>query len=152
MPTISPVDFARLILRYTIVNTDDYYKYIQRVQERSRSDEKGVSLEQWAKFSIFLNNLEEFTTAVRLYTNADIPVSPEEFTRAVESTIGQRLDPVIVNLIFRIFDANNDGTLSYSEFLAVMNDRLHRGLRGRLEKQYTWKAFKSCVVNEITRF
>lgn len=49
----------------------------------------GVSLEQWAKFSIFLNNLEEFTTAVRLYTNADIPVSPEEFTRAVESTIGR---------------------------------------------------------------
>ena len=98
-------------------------------------------MEQWALFSIFLNNLGEFQTAVRLYTNADMPVTKPEFSRAVQCTIGgisvhtlnkvlgKTLDPIIVDMIFRIFDANNDGTLSYSEFLAVMNDRLHRGLK-----------------------
>uniref|UniRef100_A0A0K0CWU1 Mitochondrial aspartate/glutamate carrier protein n=1 Tax=Angiostrongylus cantonensis TaxID=6313 RepID=A0A0K0CWU1_ANGCA len=128
-PTISPVDFARLILRYTIINKDDYHTYINRVRERTPQDDKGITLSEWARFSVFLNNLEEFTTAVRLYTNADIPVSPLEFTRAVQTTTGESLDPHLVSLIFRIFDANGDQTLSYSELLAVMNDRLHRGLK-----------------------
>ncbi|KAK6009747.1 hypothetical protein OSTOST_25296 [Ostertagia ostertagi] len=85
--TISPMDFARLILRYTIVNKDDYHKYIHRVKERTSPDDKGVTLSQWASFSLFLNDLEEFSTAVRLYANANMPVSPPEFARAVQTTI-----------------------------------------------------------------
>ncbi|CAJ0599393.1 unnamed protein product [Cylicocyclus nassatus] len=80
-----------------------------------------------------------------------MPVSPAEFARAVQSTVGEPLDPYIVTLIFRIFDANNDQTLSYPEFLAVMNDRLHRGLKGKLEKPWGWKFFKNCVINELSR-
>ncbi|PIO60854.1 hypothetical protein TELCIR_17640 [Teladorsagia circumcincta] len=87
--TISPMDFARLILRYTIVNKDDYHKYIHRVKERTSPDDKGVTLSQWASFSLFLNDLEEFSTAVRLYANANMPVSPPEFARAVQTTIGK---------------------------------------------------------------
>ncbi|KAJ1355038.1 hypothetical protein KIN20_012158 [Parelaphostrongylus tenuis] len=149
-PTISPVDFARLILRYTIINKDDYHKYVNRVKERTPPDDKGVSLGEWARFSVFLNNLEEFSTAVRLYSNADIPVSPLEFSRAVQCTIGESLDPHLVSLIFRIFDANNDQTLSYPELLAVMNDRLHRGLKGKLNNAWGWKPFKNCVINELS--
>lgn len=149
--TISPVDFARLILRYSIVNFDDYHKYLQRVQERSADDEQGISLQQWATFSRFLNNLAEFQSAVRLYVNSNVPVSEPEFARAVGCTIGKELDPVVVSMIFRIFDENNDGTLSYPEFLAVMSDRLHRGLRGRLEKPWGWKPFKNCIISEVSR-
>ncbi|CAO4378791.1 unnamed protein product [Caenorhabditis nigoni] len=149
--TISPVDFARLILRYSIVNFDDYHKYLQRVQEKSSDDEQGITLHQWATFSRFLNNLAEFQSAVRLYVNSNVPVSEPEFARAVGCTIGKELDPVVVSMIFRIFDENNDGTLSYPEFLAVMSDRLHRGLRGRLEKPWGWKPFKNCVISEVSR-
>ncbi|CAI5452944.1 unnamed protein product [Caenorhabditis angaria] len=149
--TISPVDFARLILRYSIVNLDDYHNYLQRVQERSNDDEEGITLQQWATFSRFLNNLQEFQSAVRLYVNSNVPVSETEFARAVSCTIGRKLDPVVVSMIFRIFDENNDGTLSYPEFLAVMSDRLHRGLRGRLEKPWGWRPFKNCVINEVCR-
>uniref|UniRef100_A0A183FYA7 EF-hand domain-containing protein n=1 Tax=Heligmosomoides polygyrus TaxID=6339 RepID=A0A183FYA7_HELPZ len=150
--TISPMDFARLVLRYTVVHKDDYHKYINRVKERSSPDDMGVSLRQWAGFSLFLNNLEEFSTAVRLYANADMPVSPPEFSRAVQTTIGEPLDPYVVSLIYRIFDANDDQTLSYPEFLAVMNDRLHRGLKGRLDKPWGWGPFKKCVINELSRY
>uniref|UniRef100_A0A8R1HQY7 EF-hand domain-containing protein n=1 Tax=Caenorhabditis japonica TaxID=281687 RepID=A0A8R1HQY7_CAEJA len=148
---ISPVDFARLILRYSIVNLDDYHKYLQRVQERSEDDEHGISLHQWATFSRFLNNLAEFQSAVRLYVNSNVPVSEPEFARAVACTIGKELDPVVVSMIFRIFDENNDGTLSYPEFLAVMSDRLHRGLRGRLEKPWGWRPIKNCIISELSR-
>ncbi|VDM57889.1 unnamed protein product [Angiostrongylus costaricensis] len=151
-PTISPVDFARLVLRYTIINKDDYHTYINRVKERTPQDDKGITLSEWARFSVFLNNLEEFATAVRLYTNADIPVSPLEFTRAVQTTTGESLDPHLVSLIFRIFDANDDETLSYPELLAVMNDRLHRGLKDKLDKSWGWKPFKKCVINELSHY
>ncbi|CAI4230813.1 unnamed protein product [Auanema sp. JU1783] len=147
--TISPIDFARLVLRYTVVNLDDYHTYINRVGDRTSTKDDGLTLSMWARFSMFLNNLEEFSTAVRLYTNADMPVSQAEFSRAVECTIGQKLDPLVVDFIFRIFDANNDGTLSYTEFLDVMNDRLHRGLRGRVDKHWGWQRFKNCVISEV---
>ncbi|CAJ0599392.1 unnamed protein product [Cylicocyclus nassatus] len=45
-PTISPMDFARLVLRYTIVHQDDYHTYISRVKERTSPDDKGVTLSQ----------------------------------------------------------------------------------------------------------
>lgn len=63
--------------------------------------------------------------------------------------------------VCRIFDANADGTLSYAEFLAVMSDRLHRGLKvnassrtsvlqGKLKHAYGLKPFKQCVFNELS--
>uniref|UniRef100_A0A914L4Y6 EF-hand domain-containing protein n=1 Tax=Meloidogyne incognita TaxID=6306 RepID=A0A914L4Y6_MELIC len=78
---------------------------------------------------MFLNNLEDFSKAVRLYAIADIPVSQNEFIRAVKCSTGFILDPKLVNVLFKIFDANGDDKLSYSEFIAVMSDRLSRGFK-----------------------
>ncbi|GMR43139.1 hypothetical protein PMAYCL1PPCAC_13334 [Pristionchus mayeri] len=147
---ISPVDFALMVLRYTILDRGEYAEYIDQVAERT-AESQGVTLEQWASFSIFLNNLAQFSTAVRLYTNADMPVTKAEFARAVQCTCGEKLSDTVVDLIFAIFDTNDDGKLSYREFLAVMNDRLHRGLKTRNDRGWTWKDFKRCVINEMSR-
>ncbi|KHN80279.1 Calcium uptake protein 3, mitochondrial, partial [Toxocara canis] len=150
---ISPIDFARLILRYSIVRHDDYAKYIKRVSERTMPGDQGITLEQFEKFSLFLNNLEEFTAAVRLYAAAEIPVSQSEFIHAVRASTSYELDEYLVHLLYRIFDANNDNRLSYSEFIAVMNDRLNRGLKSLVDSHSLgWKPFKRCVRNELTRF
>lgn len=78
---------------------------------------------------MFLNNLEEFAKAVRLYTAADIPVSRNEFIRAVKCSTGFQLDEHLVDVLYKIFDTNGDDKLSYSEFIEIMTDRLHRGFR-----------------------
>jgi Ca2+-binding EF-hand superfamily protein len=72
---VSAVDFARLVLRYSVLHKSDQSPYIRRVYERSQIDEKGITLHQFEQFSMFLNNLEDFSKAVRLYSSADIPVS-----------------------------------------------------------------------------
>lgn len=95
---------------------------------------KGITLQQFEQFSMFLNNLEDFSKAVRLYTAADIPVSRSEFVRAVKCSTGLELDPHLVDVLYKIFDANNDNKLSYSEFIEIMNDRLHRGMKVYLKK------------------
>lgn len=42
---ISAVDFAHLILRYSFLQTDDRSVYIERVQERSKSDTQVLSVD-----------------------------------------------------------------------------------------------------------
>uniref|UniRef100_A0A914DMU6 EF-hand domain-containing protein n=1 Tax=Acrobeloides nanus TaxID=290746 RepID=A0A914DMU6_9BILA len=148
---ISPVDFARLVLRYSILHRNDQSPYIKRVHERTQPEDKGISQKQFEQFSMFLNNLEEFTKAVRLYTAADLPVSRSEFIRAVKCSTGHDLDPDLVDVLYKIFDTNNDDKLSYSEFIAIMNDRLHRGFKDPTSKPVmSWKTFKDCVIREMS--
>ncbi|KAE9550702.1 hypothetical protein FO519_006085 [Halicephalobus sp. NKZ332] len=148
---ISAVDFARLVLRYSLVQKNDQSPYLQRVFDRSPIGEKGVTLAQFEQFSMFLNNLEEFTKAVRLYTAAELPVSRAEFIRAVKCSTGFELDPLVVEVLYRIFDANNDDRLSYSEFIAIMNDRLHRGFKSHTKNNFSgWQLFRDCVIKEIS--
>lgn len=149
---ISAVDFARLVLRYSILHRHEQSPYIRRVYERSECDEEGISLQQFETFSMFLNNLEDFSKAVRLYTVADIPVSQSEFIRAVRCSTGFSLDPYLVKVLFRIFDSNLDDHLSYSEFIAVMSDRLSRGFRRKQQESLGWQQFRNCVRSELSGF
>nr|XP_026500165.1 calcium uptake protein 3, mitochondrial isoform X3 [Vanessa tameamea] len=145
--TISEVDFAKILLRYTYLDTDEYDMYLDRLLDRVK-DERGITFEEFKTFCQFLNNLEDFTIAMRMYTLADHPISKEEFQRAVRVCTGQEHSPRLVATVFAIFDADGDGRLSYKEFIAIMKDRLHRGFKS-YAKNEGWDAFKSCVKQEM---
>lgn len=53
----------------------------------------------------------------------------DEFHRAVKICTGTNLSSHLVHTVFAIFDDDGDGLLSYREFIAIMKDRLHRGLK-----------------------
>lgn len=74
LPTISEVDFARILLRYTHLGTDEYDMYLERLLQRMK-DTKGITFEEFRVFCQFLNNLEDFSIAMRIYTLADRPIS-----------------------------------------------------------------------------
>ncbi|KAK7873491.1 hypothetical protein R5R35_011833 [Gryllus longicercus] len=145
--TISEVDFARILLRYTYLDTDEYDMYLDRLLNRIR-DEKGITFEEFRVFCQFLNNLEDFTIAMRMYTLADHPISKEEFHRAVKICTGTSLSKHIVHTVFQLFDEDGDGQLSYREFIAIMKDRQHRGFKS-YAKNEGWEAFKTCVKQEM---
>ncbi|KAI6214590.1 EF-hand domain-containing protein [Aphelenchoides besseyi] len=148
---ISAVDFARLVFRYTTLQSSDQLAYIKRITKALTEDEVGITLEQFTQFSKFLNNLEDFTRAIKLYMNANLDVSQNEFIRAVKCSTGLILDPHLVDVLFKIFDSNQDNLLQYSEFIAVMNDRLSRGFKNQTRKLTTsgWPAFKTCLIREM---
>ena len=53
----------------------------------------------------------------------------DEFQRAVKSCTGTSLSPHVVRTVFLLFDEDGDGRLSDREFIAIMRDRIHRGLK-----------------------
>jgi hypothetical protein len=72
---ISEVDFAKILLRYTYLDTEEYDNYLDRLLDRDDMKEKGVSFEEFKQFCQFLNNLEDFSIAMRMYTLADRSIS-----------------------------------------------------------------------------
>ncbi|CAD5219489.1 unnamed protein product [Bursaphelenchus xylophilus] len=149
---IAAVDFAKLVLRYSLVSEAKYEEHLRRVANRVSLRDPGITLDQFQQFSKFLNNLEDFSRAVRLYVTADIPVSRKEFVRAVRCSTGLELSEHLVDVIFKIFDNDNDGNLSYNEFIDIMNDRLHRGFKNqtRGSDPSQWQMFKDCIFREMT--
>lgn len=146
--TISEEDFARILLRYTHLHASDYDVYIQRLRERV-PEEKGISFEDFKQFCQFLNNLDDFSIAMRMYTFADQPISQNEFSRAVLVSTGYRLHPHLVNTVFQIFDDDGDGFLSYREFIFVMKNRVQRGFRQVRGSDGGWDGFTACVRSQL---
>ncbi|XP_064608028.1 calcium uptake protein 3, mitochondrial-like isoform X2 [Liolophura sinensis] len=149
MPTISEVDFARILLRYTLLDRSEINECVERVRERV-PHEKGITFKEFKQFCTFLNNLDDFAITMNMYALAGKPISQEDFQRAVKVCTGYTLEPHIVRTVFIIFDEDGDGHLSHHEFISIMKDRLHRGSRSYLmHSQSRWEAFRSCVKNEM---
>uniref|UniRef100_A0AAY5E7R3 Mitochondrial calcium uptake family, member 3a n=1 Tax=Electrophorus electricus TaxID=8005 RepID=A0AAY5E7R3_ELEEL len=145
MTTISEEDFARILLRYTDV--EDIRSYLDNVRQ-TIPDEKGITFEEFRSFFQFLNNLEDFTIAMQMYNFASRSIGQDEFARAVYVATGLKLTRHLVNTIFKIFDVDHDDQLSYKEFIGIMKDRLHRGVRGyKTVERFT--SYKSCLKKEL---
>ncbi|XP_051162209.1 calcium uptake protein 3, mitochondrial isoform X3 [Leptopilina boulardi] len=145
--TISELDFAKILLRYTLLDADEYDKYLDRLLDRTNNT-IGITFKEFQIFYQFLNNLDDFAIAMRMYTLADHPISKDEFSRAVKICTGTQLSSHIIETVFAIFDVDGDGQLSYKEFIAIMKDRLHRGFKSQ-SKNEGWDAFKFCIKQEM---
>jgi len=149
MPTIPEDSFARLLLRNTSLEEEEVQKYLDRLCGRLKQ-RKGITLEQFLSFGMFLNNLEDFALAMRIYSIAGQAVTQEEFQRAVYISTGQTLDPYVVHTVFELFDKDGDGKLSYGEFIELMKDRVQRGFRVSSSQKSSWQEFKQCVKKEMS--
>lgn len=146
--TISEEDFARILLRYTHLHASDYDAYLTRLRERI-PEELGISFDDFKQFCQFLNNLDDFSIAMRMYTFADQAISQNEFSRAVLVSTGYHLHPHVVNTVFQIFDDDGDGFLSYREFIFVMKNRVQRGFRHVRGSDGGWDGFTACVRSQL---
>lgn len=145
--TITELDFAKILLRYTYLDMDEYDKYLDRIWE-NRNLHVGITFDEFRRFYQFLNNLEDFAIAMRMYTLADHPISKSEFQRAVKICTGSVLSNHMLDTVFALFDEDGDGQLSYKEFIAIMKDRLHRGFKSQ-QRREGLEGFKYCIKQEM---
>ena len=92
----------------------------------------------------------------------------DEFQRAVKICTGSFLSRHVVRTVFLLFDEDGDGRLSDPEFVAIMKDRVHRGLKVFVFfyvslpncnliflslqsycRSEGWDAFKHCLKQEL---
>ncbi|XP_044297507.1 calcium uptake protein 2, mitochondrial isoform X2 [Varanus komodoensis] len=72
-----------------------------------------------------------------------------DFKRAVKVVIGQELSENVLDTIFKIFDLDGDNCLSHAEFLGVLKNRMHRGLR--VPQQQGVEGYWKCVKRETIK-
>lgn len=75
---ITEVDFAKILLRYTYLDTEEYDSFLERLLDRVK-DEQGITFDEFRDFCRFLNNLDDFSIAMRMYTLADRAISKGKF-------------------------------------------------------------------------
>ncbi|KAK2519090.1 Micu2 [Columba guinea] len=136
-------DFAEWLLYFTDEENNEIYW--QNVRDRIETGEN-ISLEEFKTFCKFTNNLEDFSIAMQMFTVANRPVKRAEFKRAVKVATGQELSDNVLDTIFKIFDLDGDDCLSHGEFLGVLRNRIHRGLR--VPQQQGIQGYWKCVKRE----
>eukprot|EP00096_Caligus_rogercresseyi_P001433 TRINITY_DN122_c0_g1_i1.p1 TRINITY_DN122_c0_g1~~TRINITY_DN122_c0_g1_i1.p1 ORF type:complete len:451 (-),score=92.68 TRINITY_DN122_c0_g1_i1:2071-3423(-) len=147
---INELDFARTLLRYTRLEQEEYQNTLERFYNRLQvHDVQGITFQEFRDFSRFLNQMDDFQIAMRMYTLADKAITEEEFTRTVYICTGQVISAYITKIIFLLFDTDGDGLLSYKEFIAMMQDRVHRGLNRSSKNESIYQGIKKCIQGEI---
>ncbi|CAF4659408.1 unnamed protein product [Rotaria sp. Silwood1] len=145
--TMSELSFAEMLLRYADFDHHTKKSILKNVRKLG-DKQNAITFEEFKHFSVFLNNLEDFTIGMRFHQLSNKPISQAEFQRAVKISMGSELESHIIALIFRIFDANEDQHLSYNEFMTVMKDRLSRNFHTHNDSEVSnskFDQFKRCV-------
>ncbi|KAM9441352.1 calcium uptake protein 2, mitochondrial [Clarias gariepinus] len=146
MDTMRREDFADWLLHYT--NEEDNDEYLENLRKRIPTGES-ITFEEFKAFCLFTNNLEDFSISVKMIADANRPIGMAQFKRAVKIATGQELSENVLDTVFQIFDLDGDNCLSHKEFIAVMKDRMLRGLR--VQSQQGVSGFWRCVKKETLK-
>ncbi|XP_076043079.1 mitochondrial calcium uptake 1 isoform X1 [Oratosquilla oratoria] len=126
---ISEADFAELLLAYGGYPPNKKAKMLKRVKKMFKGEESlGISIDDYLKFFHFLSNINDVDTALTFYHIAGASIDPATLKHVAKTVAHVELSDHVVNVVFTLFDDNNDGQLSNREFVAVMKNRLQRGL------------------------
>ena len=96
IPTITELDFTRILPHFTFLNSKDYDNILERLQERIQ-EEKGIIFEEFKDFCMFLNNLDDFQVAMRMITLTDEPKSQ------VNPSLAQKQKYFLPNIFTKYF-------------------------------------------------
>lgn len=126
---ISEIDFADALLIYAGISEQKKKKMIRRVKHKFQGENSvGISFEDYTAFSQLLRSITDVDTALTFYTLAGAPIDQMTLKHVTQAVANITLSDHLVDVVFTLFDENNDGQLSNKEFVSVMKQRLLRGL------------------------
>ncbi|GJQ69811.1 hypothetical protein Trydic_g22365 [Trypoxylus dichotomus] len=125
---ISEADFTELLLAYAGYPDKKKAKMLKRVKKTFKESTQGVAKEDYLNLFHFLNNINDVDTALTFYHIAGASIDEATLKHVARTVAHVELSDHIIHVVFTIFDENQDGQLSNREFIAVMKNRLLRGL------------------------
>ena len=138
---ISARSFAIAVLRNTQLPPDEIEARITKIA--NIYPDETINFEDFIDYNKFLLSLDDFAIGLRFMEKSDFKIGPQELAHAVKITVDVELPELITDIMYKIFDFNDDGCLSYKEVIGIMRSRLDRGLRNYLEQKNL--PFGDCV-------
>lgn len=125
---ITEGDFTELLLAYAGYPPKKKSRIIKHVKKTFKENRQGISKEDYLCFFHFLNNINDVDTALTFYHIAGASIDAITLKHVARTVAHVELSDHVIAVVFCIFDENGDGQLSNREFVAVMKNRLLRGL------------------------
>ena len=122
--TISAKDFALSLVASADIN--HISKLLDRVDELDNNPtirDKRITFEEFKDFAELRKKLQSFSLALFSYGKVNGVLAKKDFQRAASQVCGIFVTDNVVDIIFHVFDANRDGSLSASEFIRVIQRR-----------------------------
>jgi len=122
-------EFADLLVAYGGYPPNKKARMLKRVRKAFKGENsKGITLKDYLHFFHFLNNINDVDTALTFYHIAGASIDQPTLKHVAKTVAHVDLSDHVINVIFTLFDENDDGQLSNREFVSVMKQRLQRGL------------------------
>ncbi|KHN47123.1 Calcium uptake protein 1, mitochondrial [Glycine soja] len=122
--TISARDFALSLVASADINHIN--KLLDRVEELN-SDQNlrhiRITFKEFQDFAELRKKLKSFSLAIFSYGKVNGVLTKSDFQRAASQVCGVCITDEVVDIIFHVFDANRDGSLSAAEFVRVVQRR-----------------------------
>lgn len=150
---ISEKDFASILITYAGYPESKKSRMVKRVKRKYKDEGKGIAFEEYVNFWKFLKSVNDVDTALSFYHLAGVSIDPETLIHVAKTVAHVQLSEHLVDVVFTLFDENNDGQLSNKEFISVMKQRVMRGLEKPKDTGFikligaAWKCAKSQTTN-----
>ncbi|KAK8926230.1 hypothetical protein KSP39_PZI018249 [Platanthera zijinensis] len=121
---ISATDFALSMV--ASANINHINKFLDRVDVLGNDPhlkDIRISFEEFKAFAVLRKYLHLLSFAIFSFGEANGFLAKEDFMRASSQVCGISLSHGAVDIIFHVFDSNNDGNLCSDEFLRAMHRR-----------------------------
>uniref|UniRef100_A0A0B7A398 EF-hand domain-containing protein n=1 Tax=Arion vulgaris TaxID=1028688 RepID=A0A0B7A398_9EUPU len=125
---LSEKDFGSVLLTYAGLPDSKKSRMLKRVRRHYKDEPTGITFEEYLAFWTFLKSINDVDTALSFYHLAGVSIDQETFKHVAKTVAMVELSDHVIDVVFTLFDENNDGELSNKEFVSVMKRRVMRGL------------------------
>ncbi|XVF88262.1 hypothetical protein PTKIN_Ptkin19aG0035700 [Pterospermum kingtungense] len=142
--TISAKDFAlSLVASADISHINKLLDRVEEINNESHLRDIRVTFEEFKNFAELRKKLESFSLAIFSYGKVNGVLTKKDFQRAASQVCEISVTDNVVDIIFHVFDADRDGSLSSDEFVRVVQRRERDNSQPRADA----KGFISCWLS-----
>ncbi|CAL5440139.1 unnamed protein product [Camellia sinensis] len=122
--TISAKDFAlSMVASADMRHLNKLLDRVEELNKESNLSNVRITEEEFKDFAELRKRLLPFSLALFSYGKVNGLLTMKDFQRAASQVCGVSLTDNVVEIIFHVFDANCDGSLSADEFIRVLQKR-----------------------------
>lgn len=133
---ITERQFGGMLLAYSGVQSRKL-KLMQKGLKKMFKDAQGITFEEVENFFTFLKNVNDVDTALSFYHMAGASIDKVTMKQVARTVAKVELSDHVCDVVFALFDCDGNGELSNKEFIAIMKQRLMRGLEKPKDMGFT---------------